>query len=79
MDRPIKILFLASNPKDTDRLRLDEEMRGVDQALRQSEFRDKFDIKQHWAVRVVDLQGYFLRYKPDIIHFRKANLSLLRP
>ncbi len=69
MDRPIKILFLASNPTDTDRLRLDEEMRGVDQALRHSEFRDKFDVKQHWAVRVVDIQGYFLRYKPDIVHF----------
>ena len=44
-------------------------MRGIDQALRQSEFRDKFDIKQHWAVRVVDLQSYLLRHKPDIVHF----------
>lgn len=44
-------------------------MRGIDQVLRQAEFRDKFDIKQHWAVRVVDLQGYLLRYKPDIVHF----------
>jgi len=69
MDRPIKILFLAANPEDTSQLRLDEEMRGIDQALRQSEFRDKFDIKQHWAVRVIDLQGYLLRHKPDIVHF----------
>jgi len=69
MDKPIKILFLAANPKDTSPLRLDEEIRGIDQALRQSEFRDKFDIKQHWAVRVTDLQSYFLRYKPDIVHF----------
>ncbi len=69
MDKPIKILFLAANPKDTSQLRLDEEMRGIDQVLRQAEFRDKFDIKQHWAVRVVDLQGYLLRYKPDIVHF----------
>jgi len=68
MDRPIKILFLAANPKDTSQLRLDEEMRGIDQALRQSEFRDKFDIKQHWAVRVVDLQSYLLRHEPDIVH-----------
>jgi len=69
MDRAIKILFLAANPKDTSPLRLDEEMRGIDQALRQSEFRDKFDIKQQWAVRITDLQGYFLRHKPDIVHF----------
>jgi len=69
MDRPIKILFLTANPKDTSQLRLDEEMRGIDQVLRQSEFRDRFDIKQQWAVRVVDLQGYLLRHKPDIVHF----------
>jgi formylglycine-generating enzyme required for sulfatase activity len=44
-------------------------MRGIDQALRQTDFRDKFDFKQQWAVRVLDLQGYLLRYKPDIVHF----------
>lgn len=69
MDRAIKILFLAANPKDTGQLRLDEEMRGIDQALRQAEFRDKFDIKQQWAVRVIDLQSHLLRYQPDIVHF----------
>ncbi|MCI0615023.1 NB-ARC domain-containing protein, partial [bacterium] len=69
MDKTIKILILAANPKDTNQLRLDQEMRGIDQALRQTDFRDKFDIKQHWAVRVVDLQGYLLRHKPDIVHF----------
>lgn len=69
MDKPIKILYLAANPKDTNRLRLDEEMRGIDHALRQAEFRDRFEIKQHWAVRIVDLQGYLLRHKPDIVHF----------
>jgi hypothetical protein len=65
----IKILFLAANPKDTPPLRLDEEIRAIDNALLQAKFRDRFDIKQHWAVRVFDLQGYLLRYKPDIVHF----------
>lgn len=69
MDRPIKILFLAANPSDSSRLRLDEEIRSIDHALRQAEFRDKFEIEQHWAVRVIDLQGYLLRHKPDIVHF----------
>lgn len=68
-NRVIKILFLAANPKDTSQLRLDEEMRGIDHALRQAEFRDKFDVKQQWAVRIIDLQGYLLRHKPDIVHF----------
>lgn len=35
----IKILFLAANPTDTDRLRLDEEVRAIDEALRESEQR----------------------------------------
>jgi hypothetical protein len=65
----IKILFLAANPSDSTRLRLDEESRGIDQVLRQAEFRDRFEIAQHWAVRVADLQGLLLRHRPDIVHF----------
>jgi CHAT domain len=66
---PIRVLFLAANPTNTPSLRLDQEMRAIDQALRQSEFRDRFDIKQHWAVRIIDIQGYLLRHQPDIVHF----------
>ncbi len=65
----IKILFLAANPSDTTRLRLDEESRMMDRALRQAEFRDLFEIQNHWAVRVGDIQELLLRHKPDIIHF----------
>ncbi|WP_341527372.1 CHAT domain-containing protein [Nostoc sp. UHCC 0302] len=65
----IKILFLAANPSDTTHLRLDQESRSIDQALRQAEFGDKFEVIQHWAVRVSDLQGLLLRHKPDIVHF----------
>lgn len=67
--RQIKILFLAANPKDTTALRLDEEIRAIDSALRQSDFRDRFDLHQQWAVRVSDLQNHLLRYQPDIVHF----------
>jgi hypothetical protein len=48
---------------------LDEEIRALDQGLRQADYRDKFDVKQFWAVRVTDLQNYLLRYKPDLVHF----------
>lgn len=65
----IKILFLAANPSDILPLKLDEESRSIDLALRQSEFGDLFEIKQHWAVRVSDIQGLLLRHKPDIVHF----------
>jgi CHAT domain-containing protein len=66
---PIKILFLAANPSDTGRLGLDEEMRAIDQALRETEFRELFDIEQQWAVRIGDLQGALLRFRPHIVHF----------
>lgn len=65
----IRILFLTSNPTDTSRLRLDEEIRSIDQAPRQSEFRDRFDLRQCWAVRVTDIQGHLLRYNPHVVHF----------
>ncbi len=65
----IKILFLAANPSDTTRLKLAEEIRSIDEKLHQTEYRDKFNIHQQWAVRVSDLEGYLLRHKPDIVHF----------
>jgi hypothetical protein len=65
----IKILFLAANPLNTNRLRLDEEMRAIDAAVRQGDYRDQFDIHSHWAVRISDLQELLLRYQPDIVHF----------
>lgn len=65
----LKILFLAANPAETTRLRLDEEVRAIDHALRMAEFRDRFDLEQHWAVRVGDLQELLLRHQPHIVHF----------
>ena len=70
MGKTVKILVLATNPDKTEPLRLDAEVRGIDQALQQSRFRDKFELEQQWAVRVSDLQRLLLRYKPDIVHFR---------
>src|SRR5581483_5225541 len=65
----INILFLASNPRDTIPLRLDEEMRSIDQALLMAEFRDAFAIQQQWAVRRTELSQHLLRYSPNIVHF----------
>lgn len=65
----IKILFLAANPSDTTRLRLDEEVRAIDKALQAARYRDAFDLNQAHAVRVDDVQGLLLRYQPHIVHF----------
>lgn len=63
------ILFLASNPKGTERLRLDEEVRDIDESLKRSKLRDQFNLKQKWAVRVDDLQRGLLDEQPAIVHF----------
>lgn len=65
----VKILFLAANPRDTPMLLLDQEVRLIDEALRQAEYRDRFELIQHWAVRVSDLQSCLLRHNPRIVHF----------
>lgn len=67
--KKIIVLFLAANPKSTDRLRLDEEVRTIDERLRLSQFRDRFDLQQQWAVRTSDILDAVLRHKPDIVHF----------
>lgn len=65
----LTILFLAANPDDTRQLKLDEEMRAIDDVLRVSEYRERFDLRSHWAVRFGDLQELLLRYQPHIVHF----------
>ncbi len=65
----IKVLFLAANPTDTTRLRLDEEIRSIDESLRTARYRDAFDLEQGHAVRVDDLQGLLMRHDPHIVHF----------
>lgn len=65
----IKILFLTANPSDTTRLRIDEEQRTIDQEIRKTELRDRFQLITHHAVRVKDVQELLQRHKPNIVHF----------
>ena len=67
----IRILMLAANPKNTDRLRLDEEVREIQAALEESRNRDEFDVITRWAVRVDDLQKVLLDHNPQIVHFSR--------
>lgn len=69
MNQTIKILFLASNPIDTVRLQLTAEVREIDQALLKVSYRHRFELENHSAVRMSDLQELLLRYKPSIVHF----------
>jgi hypothetical protein len=63
------ILILAANPKNTSRLRLDEEVREIDIGLKMAQMRDEFTLKQVWAVRRSDFRRAMLDISPNIVHF----------
>jgi hypothetical protein len=65
----IKILFLASNPSDLIQMKLGQEIRNINETLRNTKFRDKFRIEQCHAVRPEDLSGILLEHNPHILHF----------
>jgi tetratricopeptide (TPR) repeat protein len=63
------ILILAANPTDTSRIRLDKEVREIDEGLRRSSKRERFKLEQKWAVRQRDFYRAILDYRPQIVHF----------
>lgn len=68
-NKKIKVLFLAASPSDETHLQLDVEHREISEKLRKSQYRDVFELKSEWAVRISDLAGYLMEHKPDIVHF----------
>ncbi|MBW4512250.1 MAG: CHAT domain-containing protein [Scytonematopsis contorta HA4267-MV1] len=64
-----KILVLSVNPKNTSKLRLDEEVREIKTALQLSINRDKLQIFTETAVRVDDLSRALFNHQPHIVHF----------
>ena len=71
MMKPIKILILTANPSNTgvDPLRLDAEVRRIEEALQRSRDRDRFDIATKLAIRTTDLRRALLDHRPQIVHF----------
>ena len=67
--KKIKILFLSANPKNTDRLRLDEEVREIKEAMKLAKKGTRFEIISEFAVRVDDLRRSLLEHTPQIVHF----------
>jgi len=63
------ILVLASSPTNEARLRLDKEVREIDEGLRRSQQREKFTLQQRWALRPDDLRRALLDFNPEIVHF----------
>jgi WD40 repeat protein len=67
---PVKtILILAANPKNTARLRLDREIREIDEALRRANKRELYKLEQKLAVRSLDFYRAMIDYQPNFVHF----------
>lgn len=80
----ITVLFMAANPIDTDRLRLDEEARSIEQKIRLSEYRDSLNFVSRWATRSSDILQAINETNPTIVHFsghggETGELALLNP
>ena len=67
-DTKVKILFVATNPICTPRLRLDDEVRCIREGLRKSSKGNWIELDQIWSVRWDDLRSHLLRHTPDILH-----------
>lgn len=67
----IKLLLVSANPKDVPFLRLEQEKRDIEEALRYSPYRDSFAIEMLHAARIVDLRKAFadVQRTPNILHF----------
>ncbi|MEA5518209.1 CHAT domain-containing protein, partial [Limnoraphis robusta] len=66
---PKTILILAANPQNTTRLRLEEEIREIDEGLRRANQRHQYKLEQKLAVRSRDFYRAILDYTPSIVHF----------
>lgn len=68
-DEKQTILFLAANPKGTNPLRLEQEIRDITEGIKRARNRDWFKLEQRLAVRTRDIQRAMLDVDPQIVHF----------
>lgn len=67
--QPKTILIAAAAPSDEDRLRLDVEVRDIEEGLKLAKHRDLFRLEKIWATRVRDLRRAMQDHEPNILHF----------
>lgn len=69
---PVKqrcILIIAANPIDTDRLRLDREVKLIKERLDEAEAGRSYRVEVEWAVSATELAKHLLKFQPAIVHF----------
>jgi hypothetical protein len=65
----IDVLFISAAPEDQEPLRLDHEVREIQERIRMSKYRDA--VRFHWrpATRVTDLFQALNEVRPHVVHF----------
>src|SRR6185295_7145961 len=64
-----RLLFVAADPYRRDRLRLDLEVKAVEEALRSAGHEEFLVLDHCWAATFLDLQQALLRHRPAMLHF----------
>jgi len=67
MSQDKTILILAANPKKTNRIRFDEEVRKIGEILKRNGYSKS--LEREFAVGYTDIHQSLLDYKPQIVHF----------
>jgi hypothetical protein len=65
----VKILFFGANPPGTESLRIDREIRDIQQAIREGSERDRIKVETEWAVRPSDITRALMGFRPHFVHF----------
>jgi len=65
----VKVLFFGANPRDTQRLRVDEEIREIQQTINQGKERDSIRVETQLAVRSRDITQALIDFHPHFVHF----------
>lgn len=67
--KTITVLFVASSPEDQDQLRIDKEMREIQQRVRMADHRESLHFDFAVAAQPSDLLQRLNEAKPDVVHF----------
>jgi hypothetical protein len=65
----VKILFFGANPMGTPQHRVDEEIREIQQTIKQGSERDYILVDTEWAVRPRDITQALIDFQPQFVHF----------
>lgn len=66
---PIRVLFLGANPLGTSRIRIDEEIREIQQEIQLGTERDRIKIEIRSAIRPRDITRALVDIRPHFVHF----------